>query len=229
VTDRATPRGRQHERREAALRKLKLLTTVLVAAIGLSACASTVKPTKRNNKTLGTAVAAPFKDLGIVRAEAPKQLSDIRYPYDQARLENGCPQIRYEIDALEKLLGAETYVAPPAKSGGETAKEAAGGAVMGAAENATTGFIPFRGIVRGVSGASAREAEIDRAILMGLMRRSFLRGYGLASQCDGVLPPGSVPPGQPLPAAVPSEQLLLKKPGSVPPPVTPQSAAGAPP
>ncbi|MEJ0024237.1 MAG: hypothetical protein WDN76_13120 [Alphaproteobacteria bacterium] len=208
---------------------MKLLTSVLVAAIGLSACSSTVSPTTRNKKTLGTAVEAPLKDLGIVRMEAPKQLSDIRYPYDQARLENGCPQIRYEIDALEKLLGNETYIAPPAKRGTETAKEAAGGAVMGAAESATTGFIPFRGVVRGVTGASARDAEIDRAVLMGLMRRSFLRGYGLANQCDNVLPPGSVPPTQPLPAEVPREQLLLKPPGSVPPPVTPQTAAGSPP
>jgi hypothetical protein len=202
---------------------LQFLSFALVAAIGLTACASTVKPTKRDDKNLGTVVAAPLKDLGIVRAEAPKQLSDIRYPYDQARLENGCPQIRYEIDALEKLLGAETYITAAGKSGTETAKNAAGGAVMGAAESATTSFIPFRGVVRGVTGASARETEIDRAILMGLMRRSFLRGYGLASECDGVLPPGSVPPGQPMPAEVPREQLLLKTPRSV------TGSAGSPP
>jgi hypothetical protein len=207
------------------MRGFKLLTSVLIAAISLSACASTVKPAERANKNLGSVAVAPLKDLGIVRQEAPKQLADIRYPYDQARLDNGCPQIRYEIDALEKLLGTETYLARPAKSGTETAKEAAGGAVVGAAENATTSFIPFRGVVRGVSGASARDAEIDRAVLMGLMRRSFLRGYGLASQCDGVLPPGSTPPNQPPPAAVPTDQLLLKAPR----PVTPQSAAGSPP
>lgn len=202
--------------------RLTLLTTVLAAALGLSACASTVNTAKRDSKNLGSAVAAPLKDLGIVRPEAPKQLSDIQYPYDQARLENGCPQIRYEIDALEKLLGAETYLAQPGKSTAEVAKEAAGGAVVGAAENATTSFIPFRGVVRGVTGANAREAEIDRAVLMGLMRRSFLRGYGLASECGGVLPPGSVPPKQPLPPEVPRQQLLMPPPAGV-------SAAGAPP
>lgn len=211
------------------MRQFKLLASVLAAAIGLTACASTVSPAKRDKKNLGSAAVAPLKDLGIVRMEAPKQLSDIQYPYDQARLDNGCPQIRYEIDALEKLLGAETYIAPPGKSGGEVAKETAGGAVVGAAESATTSFIPFRGIVRGVTGANAREAEIDRAIIMGLMRRSFLRGYGLASQCDGVLPPGSVPPKQPLPPEVPREQLLIKPPAGVAAPVPTTASAGAPP
>lgn len=201
---------------------------VALAAIGLSGCASTVKPTEKKN--LGSAAVAPLKDLGIVRPEAPKQLSDIQYPYDSARLDNGCPQIRYEIEALNKLLGAESYAAAPAKSGGEQAKDAAGGVVVGVAENATTSFIPFRGVVRGVTGAAARDAEVERAVLLGIMRRSYLRGYGLALECDGVMPPGSVPPNQPPPPSVPAEQLRQQPPEPLPAPVaevsrTPISAA----
>jgi hypothetical protein len=144
-------------------------------------------------------MAAPFKDLGFVKPEAPKQLSDITYPYDPARLENGCAQVAYEIDALDKLLGPESYAPAANKGVGDKAKNASGNAVGGAAEGATTGFIPFRGVVREVSGASKAEAEVNHAIFMGHLRRAYLRGFGLAIGCQGVLAPGAPPPPAPPP------------------------------
>jgi hypothetical protein len=170
---------------------------LLLVALGLAlsaGCTTTVDPAKRGQKNLGTAVAAPFKDLGLVKPEAPKQLSDITYPYDPARLENGCAQVAYEIGALDRLLGPESYAPAPDKSMGDKAKSATGNAVGGAAEGATTGFIPFRGVVREVSGASKAEAEVNHAIAMGQLRRAFLRGFGLAVGCQGVLAPGGPAP-----------------------------------
>jgi hypothetical protein len=185
------------------------LCVLLACASLLCACASTVKPAERGKKNLGSAAAAPFKDLGIIRPEAPKQLADILYPYDPARLENGCAQVVYEIESLDKLLGPESY-APPEKQGlGEQAGKAAGGAAVNAAEGVTTGFIPFRGVVREVSGASKAEQEVNRAIAMGNLRRAYLRGYGQAHKCQGILPIGAPPTAAPKP--------------------TPASAAGAPP
>ncbi len=179
--------------------KRRLFFLILAGCVGLNACASTVNPAKRGKKNLGTAVTAPLKDFGIVRPEAPKQLSQIGYPYDPARLDNGCAQVGYEIGALDTLLGAESYLPPPPKGMVKEAANTTGQVVAGAAEGVTTGAIPFRGVVRGVSGAAAADAKVDNAIFMGQLRRAFLRGYGAASGCQGVLAPGAPPPPPPPP------------------------------
>jgi hypothetical protein len=173
---------------------MKRMLLAVSALMAVSACAHTVKPATRDQKNLGTVASAPLKDFGVIRPEAPKALSDINYPYDQARLTNGCAQITYEIGALDALLGGEFYVTPT------TATDKAGQAVMGVAEGTATGFIPFRGVVRTVTGANRAQADVEHAIEMGVLRRAFLRGYGVAAGCSGLLPDA---PGvrQPPPAA----------------------------
>ena len=168
---------------------------LVFAALAVSACSHTVTPATENRRDLASVPAAPLKDLGIVRPEAPKALSDITYPYDPARLENGCAQIAYEITALDSMLGKEFY----ARQSGIA--DQAGQAVVGAAAGAASGFIPFRGIVRTVTGANKAQADVERAIEMGVLRRAFLRGYGVSRGCVGMLPdaPGirQTPPASP--------------------------------
>lgn len=161
---------------------MRMVWIAVCASLAISACSHTVKPATMDNKNVGSVAAAPLKDLGLVRPEAPRQLSDITYPYDQARLTNGCPQISYEIGALDALLGQEFYSAPTGTG------ERAGQAVLGAAEGAASGFIPFRGVVRTVTGANRAQANVERAIEMGVLRRAFLRGVGVAQGCMGMLP-----------------------------------------
>jgi hypothetical protein len=165
------------------------------ACLAISACAHTVKPATQDQKNIGSVAAAPLKDLGLVRPEAPRQLADIAYPYDLVRLTSGCAQISYEIGSLDALLGQEFYTAPSGVS------DRAGQAAMGAAEGAASGLIPFRGVVRTVTGANRAQANVEHAIEMGVLRRAFLRGYGAAQGCTGMLPdaPGvrQTPPPQP--------------------------------
>lgn len=161
---------------------MRTLWLAVSACAALTACAHTVQPAARDQKNIGSVVAAPLKDVGLVRPEAPKALSDITYPYDAARLDNGCAQIGYEIRALDSMLGPEFYRRP---SGAVTQ---AGQAVVGAAEGAASGLIPFRGVVRTVTGANKAQAEVERSIEMGVLRRAFLRGYGVSRGCTGLLP-----------------------------------------
>lgn len=44
-------------------------------------------------------------------------------------------------------------------------------------------FIPFRGLIREVSGANAHKRAMETAIVAGLARRSFLKGTGQARGC----------------------------------------------
>lgn len=52
------------------------------------------------------------------------------------------------------------------------------GAVSGALS------LPYRGIIRRVTGADRRERLLRRAILAGMVRRGFLKGAAHAAGCD---------------------------------------------
>lgn len=157
----------------------------LVAALALAGCATRAK-TQPAPGTLGDAARAPFEDVGLVRPEAPRLLSGIKDPYDLEGLGQRCDEIAKQIAALNGLLGAEDYSQNSNKGG--TMRSTVSGAAFSAAEDAATGFIPFRSWVRRVSGASKAEREVAHAIEMGRARRAFLRGYGVASRCPDVLP-----------------------------------------
>ncbi len=55
--------------------------------------------------------------------------------------------------------------------------------VTNLAQRVVGSFIPFRGIIREISGASAREFEFREAIAAGLMRRAYLKGVGQGLGC----------------------------------------------
>jgi hypothetical protein len=51
-----------------------------------------------------------------------------------------------------------------------------GGSLLG-------GLIPFRGVIRQLTGANAEREKMERAIYAGLARRSFLKGYAQGIGC----------------------------------------------
>lgn len=180
--------------------------TLLLAAslVALSACAHGAKEEKLPNQPgpsageridetrrgLGNAIVSPLRDVGIVKAEVPRALDDITYPYNVGPLVNGCAQVSYEIGALDALLGPESYAPKGGKSLSTQGMDAVQNAGIDAAQSVTSDFIPFRSWVRKASGAEKAERDAALAIEMGQTRRSFLRGYGAAMGCNDVLPPG---------------------------------------
>jgi hypothetical protein len=44
-------------------------------------------------------------------------------------------------------------------------------------------IIPFRGVIREISGAAAQERRYNAAVYAGVVRRSFLKGVGLQRGC----------------------------------------------
>lgn len=121
------------------------------------------------------AVSQPLNDLNIVSRDIPPVLVlATKAPYDLTDV-TGCDAIHQRLDTLDEVLGPD---ADAEQRGDGLANSALklGGKVLG-------GFIPFRGLVRQISGASSREKAMDAAIYAGIARRSFLKGYAKGLQC----------------------------------------------
>ena len=144
-------------------------------------------------KGIGEAAITPFKDVGLVKPEVPPALGAIKYPYAVTTLGGSCAEVTYQLGALDAVLGVEDYRPKRKKDLGEKGADAAGNATVDAAQGAAESVIPFRGWIRRASGADAAARRVAAAVEMGQTRRAFLRGYGAALGCPGVLPPPPEP------------------------------------
>lgn len=116
----------------------------------------------------------PLSDLNIKKGEIPQILLDAQDdPYDLTGLAR-CPQIAAEVGELNAVLGDDLDVAQ-AKGNNVSAGRAA--------QAALGSFIPFRGLIREVSGANSQDRKIQAAIVAGSTRRGFLKGVGQQRGC----------------------------------------------
>jgi hypothetical protein len=134
----------------------------------------------------GDAVMAPLEDLNLRKHEIPEILTlATTKPYDLTGLDN-CEAIASEVTKLDSLLGAD-FDEPPAPEDSRTLREkggeAAGDVARGSVRNATRSIIPFRGLVRQMTGAQRHQKELDTAIQAGKVRRAYLKGVGMNKNC----------------------------------------------
>ena len=126
-------------------------------------------------RNVGEAVMTPARDLGIRRSEIPPTLLAIDNPYGHTP--PTCGEVRAELAELNALLGTD-HDEERVEEGGK--HEKTGLRVMA---SAVGGLVPFRGLVREVSGAKARERELKAAYRKGEVRRGYLRGVEAAREC----------------------------------------------
>jgi hypothetical protein len=118
--------------------------------------------------SVGRAVGQPFRDLSLIQDKAPEVLKRAAEgPYDLTRIAD-CPQLRQEIADLDAALGPDLDELGTSK--GTTVDSLAADLIGGVVK------LPFRGILRRVSGAQAREEAMRAAVLAGMVRRGFLKG-----------------------------------------------------
>lgn len=137
------------------------IVTCMALLVGTSAQAAEPGSVRR-------AVAQPFHDLSLVRDKSPEVLERAaKAPYDIALVAD-CPLMVQEISDLDAVLGPDLDAKAEKKgtSVNSVAADLIGGVVK----------LPFRGIVRRVTGAQAREEAIRAAVLAGMVRRAFLKG-----------------------------------------------------
>lgn len=124
----------------------------------------------------------PLRDVRLEQAAIPpKLLAVLPAPYALDGLIT-CAAMAREIEQLDAVLPTDVGMAQPRRRMVDRMTEH-GSAMIG-------GFIPFRGIVREISGAHAAERRFAHAIRVGEVRRAFLKGVGLARGCS---PPAAPP------------------------------------
>ena len=125
------------------------------------------------------AALQPAKDVNLRKDKIPVRLLEIqRSPYDLTGMQD-CQRISTEISNLDPLLGPDVNIDPNlsrAEKRERGVSRIAGG-ILG-------GFIPFRGVVREVTGANAAQQRYQRAMAAGFARRSFLKGIAMGRGCQ---------------------------------------------
>jgi hypothetical protein len=139
---------------------------------------STAEPAQSTSKTSKDAqdiVSQPAKDVGAQKTKIPPLLVEVsKDPYG-SRGSATCGQISAAIADLNRILGPDFSASPPKEEKRNLGK-AGGQAVVNS-------LIPFRGLVREVSGAGPAERRLNAAVDAGIARRGFLRGLQRARGC----------------------------------------------
>ncbi|QYU69762.1 hypothetical protein J4558_06440 [Leptolyngbya sp. 15MV] len=145
----------------------------LIAAVPAAAQNQPVAARDRDPTVRDIAVT-PIQDLNLARDEIPAVLLQAAVaPYDAEGLA-GCDAIAAAIAGLDEVLGADMDIAAGQSSNisvGRVAKSAVGS------------LIPFRGIIREITGAADHQRQFEEAIYAGAVRRGFLKGMGQQRGC----------------------------------------------
>lgn len=147
--------------------KQLLVAAMTIAGTGLAVAQSS---TVQDAKEVAT---QPARDVGIDKKDVPAVLAeaaDDPYSLTDART---CAQITAAIRALNVELGPD-FGAEPGKK--RSILKVGSAAVVNT-------LIPFRGIVREVSGAASADRRLAAATQAGIARRGFLRGTYTNRSC----------------------------------------------
>jgi hypothetical protein len=142
---------------------------------------------------LPAAVESPFQDANLVKTQIPPVLTVAQQaPYAPPDPVT-CSQITEDVAALDDALG-DDFDIHEAEDPEHRKGRVAGETALGFAMDAENNFIPFRGWVRRLTGASKHANEVRAAVYAGRVRRSYLKGVGQALGCRWpAAPKGSAP------------------------------------
>jgi len=132
------------------------------------------KPLTKDEPDVTDVAKTPVTDLNIDKREIPAILLQAQErPYSLTGL-GRCGALIAEVTALDQVLGPDIDLPEEERSRispGRVAKTVVGS------------FIPFRGLIREVSGANDHDRRVRIAIQAGLARRGFLKGVGHSRGC----------------------------------------------
>lgn len=200
-------------------RTLNYLTwaATIAAMLSLGGCASKPKAhTEADGKVVeheeampdrvGQAVLTPLSDLNMVRSEIPEVLMDaVKEGAYHAPEVMTCEYVAAQVVLLNAALGSDL----DAPKGGDVGSwidrgsDFAEDTGVGAVRRTVEGVVPFRSWLRKLSGAERHSRRVNQAIVVGGIRRAYLKGIGMNMGCN--------PPAAPLPkeAAKPAEEASL--------------------
>lgn len=116
----------------------------------------------------------PVTDLNLTRTEIPALLIEAeKRPYSLQNIDS-CKELIVAVKELDEVLGLDIDLPRAERARFNTGR---------LAQWAVGTFIPFRTLIREISGANRQQREIAEAIQVGLARRGFLKGVGSARNC----------------------------------------------
>jgi len=130
----------------------------------------------------------PVRDVGLSKKKIPPVLTEaVKNPYAPPAGRK-CGAMTAELAELNDALGPDfgESVTDNENRAGKIAE--AGGQMI------INSLIPFRGLVREISGAAPSERRLQAAISAGIARRGYLRGLASARHCKLPEPPPVVKP-----------------------------------
>jgi len=158
---------------------------------------ATDRALQKSQDGFSDAALTPLEDVNIKRAKIPDEFKEIRNPYAVSP-DVDCEKIAKEVTVLDGLLGRDWDIPPPDKEGlSERAADGASTAFLDTVASGASGFIPYRGIVRTVTGANSHATKVRKAYERGSHRRTFLKGMGLIKGCAYPASPLPLPKEEP--------------------------------
>jgi len=171
-----------HRTNSAAIRFWKIPCTKLMLAAATAAALMTgspsiAQPVSSTVKRGGEIVTQPARDVGAAPTKIPPVLLAAHDdPYGLTGL-GSCRKLRQAIAELSDALGPDFTITTEKKENRVGKLAEAGGKTI------VNAFIPFRGLVREISGAAPAQRRLNAAIDAGFARRGFLRGVAYARKC----------------------------------------------
>lgn len=170
-----------------------------LTALFCTACASTPDPApdtvagekpgateraiQQSQDGFSNAAMSPLEDVNLKRDEIPQFLRTIKNPY-KVNPEISCNEIAQQVQRLDGLLGRDWDIPPPDKKAlRDQAADGASTAFLDTISSSASGLIPYRGLVRTVTGANSHASKVRKAYERGSHRRTFLKGMGLMKSC----------------------------------------------
>ncbi|MBO9714183.1 hypothetical protein [Sphingomonas sp.] len=147
---------------------------IIIGAAGLLACTPATAQDRQTVEQAKDIAAQPARDVGAVKTRVPPLLLDAQQdPYGLDGLRS-CDDLAAAIRELNDVLGPDLMPDPDPRRSRRI--RVTGGTVAGL-------IVPFRGVVREVSGAASAQRELDSATDAGIARRGFLRGVYVTRKC----------------------------------------------
>lgn len=162
-------------------------------AVALGGCVSnrmdddgTIMTTSEANRSgVSGALAAPLRDINVIRTKIPKNLLEAHAEaYARPAEATGCRGLIAEVRGLDAVLGPDLDSYIEDEKGNLISRDKAENTALGYLAGAAQDIIPLRGWVRKLTGAERHDRLVTESITAGRVRRAYLKGLGESRGCN---------------------------------------------
>jgi hypothetical protein len=129
-------------------------------------------------KVVEDAAMTPVEDVNLKKREIPPVLLSAQDDPYSAEGTRSCSQLRVALEELDAVLGPDFDSGTPTRTGLNATS---------VAKSVVGSFIPFRGVIRELTGAAGDKRRYEAAVDAGIAGRGYLRGVARSRGCKPVV------------------------------------------